>query len=108
MCIPTLQTVLYLLFSSNAICRDMEQLLSEVAGLGFAGVQNFPTVGLIDGHFRENLESTGMSYEKEVEMIRIAKEQFGLLTTPYCFTAADASAMAKVHKNVKKQFGTYT
>ena len=52
--------------------RNMDVFLRELQGLGFAGVQNFPTVGLIDGHFRQNLEETGMSYALEVEMIRQA------------------------------------
>ena len=66
--------------------------LSELASLGFAGVQNFPTVGLIDGVFRQNLEETGMGYGLEVEMIATARE-LDLLTTPYVFSAADAAAM---------------
>lgn len=73
--------------------RDMPQLLKEVKDLGFTGVQNFPTVGLIDGVFRQNLEETGMSYEKEVEMIRMAHE-FDLLTTPYVFNIDEAERMA--------------
>ncbi|MBV9917112.1 MAG: phosphoenolpyruvate hydrolase family protein, partial [Solirubrobacterales bacterium] len=65
---------------------------AEVEQAGFAGVQNFPTVGLIDGVFRANLEETGMSYELEVEMIRLAGER-GLLTAPYVFDVAEAEAM---------------
>src|SRR6187455_2144603 len=68
--------------------------LAELARLGFAGVQNFPTVGLIDGLFRQNLEETGMGYGLEVEMIRHASE-LGLLTCPYVFTEDEARAMAK-------------
>src|SRR6202035_4745530 len=60
----------------------------------FAGVQNFPTVGLIDGVFRANLEETGMSYALEVEMIAKARAK-DMLTTPYVFSAADARAMAQ-------------
>ncbi|MEZ5934632.1 MAG: phosphoenolpyruvate hydrolase family protein [Alphaproteobacteria bacterium] len=67
--------------------------LSELKDLGFAGVQNFPTVGLIDGTFRANLEETGMGYGLEVDMIRAARE-LDLLTTPYVFSEDDARAMA--------------
>ena len=67
--------------------------LRQLAELGFSGVQNFPTVGLIDGVFRANLEETGMGYALEVEMIRQARA-LDLLTTPYVFSEADAIAMA--------------
>ncbi|MCA9173915.1 MAG: phosphoenolpyruvate hydrolase family protein [Planctomycetales bacterium] len=73
--------------------RIMKQFLAEVDAAGFSGVQNFPTVGLIDGAFRQNLEETGMGYDKEVAMIRAAREQ-NLLTTPYCFNEDEAAAMA--------------
>jgi predicted TIM-barrel enzyme len=73
--------------------RLMDVLLDEVKRIGFAGVQNFPTVGLIDGVFRQNLEETGMSYAQEVAMIALARQK-ELLTTPYVFTEADAAAMA--------------
>jgi len=73
--------------------RRMEVFLDDLKRLGFAGVQNFPTVGLIDGLFRQNLEETGMSYALEVEMIRLAAAR-DLLTTPYVFSEADAAAMA--------------
>jgi len=73
--------------------RLMDRFLDQVKAAGFAGVQNFPTVGLIDGNFRANLEETGMSYAQEVEMIRLAREK-DLLTTPYVFSTADAEAMA--------------
>jgi predicted TIM-barrel enzyme len=66
--------------------------LRQLRDLGFAGVQNFPTVGLIDGVFRQNLEETGMGYGLEVEMIAAAHE-LDLLTTPYVFSADDAAAM---------------
>ena len=69
------------------------QFLLELKALGIAGIQNFPTVGLIDGVFRQNLEETGMSYALEVEMMRAAHE-LDLLTTPYVFSEADAAAMA--------------
>ncbi|MEQ4206993.1 phosphoenolpyruvate hydrolase family protein [Actinopolymorpha sp. B9G3] len=73
---------------------DPDVFLPELARLGFAGVQNFPTVGLIDGVFRANLEETGMSYALEVDMIRRARG-FDLLTTPYVFSVEDAAAMAE-------------
>ncbi len=69
------------------------QFLRRLADLGFSGVQNFPTVGLIDGTFRANLEETGMGYGLEVDMIRAAHE-LGLLTTPYVFSEGEAEAMA--------------
>jgi len=77
----------------------VDPLLDQLAELGFAGVQNFPTVGLIDGVFRQNLEETGMGYALEVDMIARAhiKE---LLTTPYVFSEADAIAMAKAGADV--------
>jgi predicted TIM-barrel enzyme len=70
-----------------------DSFLDEVAAIGFSGVQNFPTVGLIDGVFRQNLEETGMSYALEVEMIRQANEK-DLLTTPYVFDPQQATVMA--------------
>ena len=73
--------------------RDMGRFLDELAGCGIVGVQNFPTVGLIDGEFRRALEATGMSYSAEVEMIRLARRR-GLFTMPYVFTADEACAMA--------------
>ena len=73
--------------------RQMEVFLREVAAIGFSGVQNFPTVGLIDGLYRQNLEETGMGYGVEVEMIRTAHE-LGLLTTPYAFNPAEGEQMA--------------
>src|SRR6201996_7452653 len=73
--------------------RDMDVFLDQLKALGFAGVQNFPTVGLIDGVFRANLEETGMSYAQEVEMIARARAK-DLLTTPYVFNEAEAEAMA--------------
>jgi len=77
----------------------MEKFLRELKDLGFAGVQNFPTVGLIDGVFRANLEETGMSYGLEVDMIRQARA-LDLLTTPYVFNAEDAKAMAKAGADI--------
>ncbi len=69
-------------------------LFSELKELGFVGVQNFPTVGLMDGVFRQNLEETGMGYDKEVEMIALAHRQ-GMLTTPYVFSDEDAIEMTE-------------
>jgi predicted TIM-barrel enzyme len=73
--------------------RVMKLFLREVASAGFSGVQNFPTVGLIDGQFRRSLEETGMGFGLEVDMIRQAKEM-NLLTTPYAFNIDEAEAMA--------------
>lgn len=73
--------------------RVMKLFLREVDRAGFSGVQNFPTVGLIDGTFRTNLEETGMGYGLEVDMIRQAHDM-GMLTTPYCFNPEEAAAMA--------------
>ena len=79
--------------------RLMDRFLADVKAAGFAGVQNFPTVGLIDGTFRANLEETGMSYSMEVEMISLAAEM-DLLTTPYVFNGSEAEAMAKVGADI--------
>ena len=79
--------------------RLMDVFLGEVRAAGFAGVQNFPTVGLIDGTFRANLEETGMGYGLEVEMIRAAAAM-GLLTAPYVFTPEDAVAMTEAGADV--------
>ena len=79
--------------------RDMDVFLPELKRLGFSGVQNFPTVGLIDGTFRANLEETGMSYALEVEMIAKARA-LDLLTTPYVFCEADAKAMAQAGADI--------
>ena len=73
--------------------------LDELARAGFSGVQNFPTVGLIDGNFRANLEETGMGYALEVDMIRAAHEK-GLFTTPYVFDADQAVAMARAGADI--------
>ncbi len=77
----------------------MDPFLDDLKRLGFSGVQNFPTVGLIDGTFRANLEETGMSYSLEVDMIRMAHEK-DMLTTPYVFSEADAEAMAKAGADI--------
>ena len=79
--------------------RQMPLFLQEVVGAGFSGVQNFPTVGLIDGLFRQNLEETGMGFGLEIDMIRLAHEM-NLLTTPYCFNADDAKAMAEAGADI--------
>lgn len=79
--------------------RVMEIFLKQLKEQGFAGVQNFPTVGLIDGVFRQNLEETGMGYDLEVEMIRKAHE-LDMLTTPYVFDAEQARKMAKAGADI--------
>src|SRR3984893_1647377 len=79
--------------------RQMPLFLKEVAAAGFSGIQNFPTVGLIDGLFRQNLEETGMGFGLEIEMIRLAR-QMNLLTTPYCFNADEAKAMAEAGADI--------
>jgi predicted TIM-barrel enzyme len=79
--------------------RLMGRFLDELAALGFTGVQNFPTVGLFDGVFRQNLEETGMGYGLEVEMIRSAHER-DLLTAPYVFDADSAVAMAEAGADI--------
>jgi predicted TIM-barrel enzyme len=76
-----------------------DSFLDDLKRLGFAGVQNFPTVGLIDGTFRANLEETGMGYGLEVDMIRLARVK-DLLTTPYVFSEADAVAMAEAGADI--------
>ncbi len=73
--------------------RLMPIFLKQLKEIGFSGVQNFPTVGLIDGSFRTNLEATGMGYDKEIEMIRLAHD-LDLFTSPYVFDADQAQAMA--------------
>lgn len=79
--------------------RDMGYFLRQLKDMGFAGVQNFPTVGLIDGKFRANLEETGMGYGLEIEMIKTAHE-VGLFTTPYVFNEEDARQMAKAGADI--------
>ncbi|WP_119696598.1 phosphoenolpyruvate hydrolase family protein [Microbacterium halotolerans] len=79
--------------------RVMGRFLDEVKSAGFAGVQNFPTVGLIDGTFRANLEETGMGFDLEVDMIRQAHER-DLLTSPYVFDPEQATAMAEAGADV--------
>jgi predicted TIM-barrel enzyme len=79
--------------------RLIPKFLEDVRRAGFAGVQNFPTVGLIDGTFRANLEETGMGYDLEVEMIGAASE-LGLLTCPYVFDPESAAAMTRAGADV--------
>jgi predicted TIM-barrel enzyme len=79
--------------------RLIDRFLAQIRDLGFAGVQNFPTVGLIDGVFRQNLEETGMGYDREVEMIRLA-HKLDLLTTPYVFNPDEAARMAEAGADV--------
>jgi len=76
-----------------------DHFLKRLAELGFSGVQNFPTVGIIDGLFRQNLEETGMGYDLEVEMIRAAR-RLDLLTTPYVFSEREAIAMAEAGADI--------
>lgn len=79
--------------------RLMDRFLDDLRRLGFSGVQNFPTVGLIDGVFRANLEETGMGYDKEVELIRLAHKK-ELLTTPYVFDEAQTQQMVAAGADV--------
>ena len=73
--------------------------LDDLTRLGFSGIQNFPTVGLIDGTFRANLEETGMSFSQEIDVVRMASEK-GMLTTPYVFSEQDAAAMAEAGADI--------
>ncbi len=79
--------------------RIMARFLGELDDLGFSGAQNFPTVGLFDGIFRQNLEETGMGYHLEVEMVRLAAER-GMLTAPYVFDVASAVAMTEAGADI--------
>ena len=76
-----------------------DKFLDDLKALGFSGIQNFPTVGLIDGILRANLEETGMSYSQEVDLIRLARSK-DMLTTPYVFNAGEAEAMAKAGADI--------
>jgi predicted TIM-barrel enzyme len=76
-----------------------DKFLDELKAIGFSGVQNFPTVGLIDGVFRANLEETGMSYGLEIDLIGLAHRK-DLLTTPYVFNAGEAAAMVRAGADV--------
>lgn len=77
----------------------MPRFLKQLQELGFAGIQNFPTVGLIDGTFRQNLEETGMGYDAEVEVVRTARAM-NLLTTPYVFNVEEAEKMAEAGADI--------
>ncbi|MEP6067278.1 MAG: phosphoenolpyruvate hydrolase family protein [Paracoccaceae bacterium] len=79
--------------------RLMDKFLDDIKDAGFSGIQNFPTVGLIDGNFRANLEETGMSYQLEVDLVALASKK-GLLTTPYVFSEKDAKAMAEAGADI--------
>ncbi|PKU76835.1 hypothetical protein MA16_Dca001441 [Dendrobium catenatum] len=79
--------------------RRMDYFLKQLEATGFSGVKNFPTVGLFDGNFLQNLEETGMGYGLETEMINKA-HRFGLLTTPYAFNEDEATWMAKAGANI--------
>lgn len=79
--------------------RLMPQFLRQLKEMGFSGVQNFPTVGLYDGVFRQNLEETGMGFDLEVEMVRLA-HAIDLLTAPYVFTSDEARAMAQAGADI--------
>ncbi len=76
-----------------------DPFLDQLKAMGFSGIQNFPTVGLIDGIFRANLEETGHSYGLEVDLIRLANSK-DMLTTPYVFNAGEAEAMAKAGADI--------
>ena len=76
-----------------------DKFLDDLKAMGFAGVQNFPTVGLIDGTFRANLEETGMSYSQEIDVIALAHKK-DMLTTPYVFNAGEARAMAEAGADI--------
>lgn len=78
---------------------NFDHFLDHLKALGFAGIQNFPTVGLIDGTFRANLEETGMGYALEVDLVRLARSK-DMLTTPYVFSADDARAMTEAGADI--------
>jgi predicted TIM-barrel enzyme len=79
--------------------RLIDRFLDELRRIGFSGVQNFPTVGLIDGVFRANLEETGMGYDNEVRLMRLARER-DMLTTPYVFDAPQAEQMVEAGADI--------
>ncbi|MBD1566174.1 phosphoenolpyruvate hydrolase family protein [Vibrio sp. S12_S33] len=83
---------------TDPFCQ-FDKFLDDIIATGFSGVQNFPTVGLIDGNFRANLEETGMGYGLEVEMIHKAHQK-GLLTTPYVFSVEDAVSMTQAGADI--------
>lgn len=79
--------------------KDMRYFLTKIREIGYSGVQNFPTIGLFEGRMRANFEETGMGYDKEVEMVRIAREM-ELFTTPYAFNPEEAVSMTKAGADV--------
>ncbi|KAL8722637.1 MAG: hypothetical protein Q9225_000943 [Loekoesia sp. 1 TL-2023] len=79
--------------------RSVDLFLEQLKHLGFCGVQNFPTVGLIDGKFRQNLEETGMGYDLEVDMIKTA-HQLDMVTTPYVFNVDEAERMTRAGADI--------
>ncbi|QDY71041.1 phosphoenolpyruvate hydrolase family protein [Qingshengfaniella alkalisoli] len=83
---------------TDPFCR-FDTFLDDIRRAGFAGVQNFPTVGLIDGNFRQNLEETGMGYDKEVDLIALARSK-DLLTTPYVFDVEQARRMTRAGADI--------
>ncbi|PHH60187.1 hypothetical protein CDD81_1967 [Ophiocordyceps australis] len=98
LCVVDKTPVLAGVCGTDPFC-NMASFLRQLQDLGFVGVQNFPTVGLIDGRFRANLEETGMSYEREVDMIRLA-HSMDMLTTPYVFNSDEARRMAEAGADV--------
>ena len=76
-----------------------DKFLDDVKAIGFSGIQNFPTVGLIDGTFRANLEETGMSYSQEIDLVALAHAK-DMLTTPYVFNPGEAAAMTKAGADI--------
>jgi predicted TIM-barrel enzyme len=76
-----------------------DKFLDEIKAVGFSGIQNFPTVGLIDGTFRANLEETGMSYSQEIDLVALAHSK-DMLTTPYVFNPVEAAAMTKAGADI--------
>lgn len=83
---------------TDPFCQ-FDPFLDQLKEIGFAGIQNFPTVGLIDGKFRANLEETGMGYAMEVDLVRLARSK-DLLTTPYVFSVEDARAMTEAGADI--------
>jgi predicted TIM-barrel enzyme len=78
---------------------NFDKFLDDIKAEGFSGIQNFPTVGLIDGTFRANLEETGMSYSLEIDLVRMARDK-DMLTTPYVFNAKEAGLMAEAGADI--------
>tara|TARA_B110000208_G_C11800724_1_gene442059 strand:+ start:1281 stop:2114 length:834 start_codon:yes stop_codon:yes gene_type:complete len=78
---------------------NLDHLLDEVRAIGFSGIQNFPTVGLIDGAFRQNLEETGMSYAMEIDLVALARQK-DMLTTPYVFDEDQARQMTEAGADI--------